>query len=360
MNSRFKPFLLFFSIFFINSISFCQKNGKEVINPEALNYKELKLVAQKTAPSEIKLPFSSIKILDSRFDTTKIGFIPAFNLIYNKKDVFRKIRFIGGVAKPLQEYYNDYYKNSFTSNGFELLIVMKRFWLSGVHTKRDKRIELTNSLENNTNLYCKWEYYLAKDGRYLPVKRIDTIIQVSENVAQYVGEEFDERRLPLFKFALKALIELNYFEKNVETFDRKPTKNIEEILNYNAKRNELVVLKDSGFKKGIYLSFEEFKNNTPSIIDYKEEKTRYKVFKSERYLTDLQGNLINDYLGYSDGEFFRYGKFGNDKVFRIGNTFEFFVQINNTDANNSTPISTKEKTKVWFPYQIDMETGEVY
>ena len=74
----------------------------------------------------------------------------------------------------------------------------------------------------------------------------------------------------------------------------------------------------------------------------------------------MQGNLIKDYWGYSDGEKFRYGKYGNDKIFPIGNTFQFFVQINNTDANNTTPISTKEKTKVWFPYQIDMETGEVY
>ena len=156
------------------------------------------------------------------------------------------------------------------------------------------------------------------------------------------------------------MIELNYFEKKVEMFEQQPKKTMQEIVSYNAKRNELIVFKNSNLKKGIYLNFEEFKNNNPSITDYKEEKTKYQVFKTERYLTDMQGNLIKDYWGYSDGEKFRYGKYGNDKIFPIGNTFQFFVQINNTDANNTTPISTKEKTKVWFPYQIDMETGEVY
>jgi hypothetical protein len=351
--------ILFLSLF-LNITIYCIAQKIETINPEALYFKELKLTAQRTAPSEIKLPFSSIKIIDSRFDTSKIGFLPGINIIQDKRNVFRKIRFKGGIVKSLQEYYNDYYKNSFQQNGFELLIVMKRFWVSGVDNRKDKQIELTNSLEVATNLYFKWEYYLGKNNNYLPVKRVDTIIQVSDDLAQYIDEEFNERRLARFKFALKAMIELHDFEKKVEVFDKQPKKTMEEIDNYNAKRNDLVVLKDSILKKGIYLSFDEFKNNSPSIKDYKEEKTRYNIFKSERYLTDAQGNLINNYWGYSDGEDFRYGKFGNDRIFRIGNTFQFFIQINAVAPNNSTPVTTKDKIKVWFPYQIDMESGKIY
>jgi hypothetical protein len=351
-----------FLLLCLNSCLFAysQDQKKQAVNPDGLYFKELKLRAQRTAPKEIQLPFSAIKIIDSRFDTSKIGFLPVNNFIYDKKNVFRKIRFKGGITKPMEEYYNDYYKNSFQQNGFELLIIMKRFWLSGVDYKRDKRIGLTNSLEVATNLYFKWEYYIGKDGHYLPVKRIDTLMQVSGDLAEYIDEEFNERRLSRFKFALKAMIELFDFEKAVAMFDKQPQKKMDEIIGFNKRRNELIVLKDSSFKKGIYMSFEEFKNNNPSIKDYKEEKTRYQVFKSEKYLTDLKGNIISDYWGYSDGESFRYGKFGNDKVFRIGNTFEFFVQINTSMADNSTPVTTKDKIKVWFPYQLDMETGLVY
>lgn len=344
----------------LQSVVYGQNSKKEANNPAGLSFKEIPLFAQREAPEEIKLPFASIKIIDSRFDTTKIGFLPGYNLIADKRNVFRKLRFKGGVVKPLEEYYNEYYKNSFQQNGFELLIVMKRFWVSGVDNTRDKRIGLTNSLEIATNLYLKWEYYLCKEGKYLPVKRVDTIMQVSDELAQYVHAEFDERRMAKFKFLLKAMIELYDFDKKVAVFDQQPHKTIEEINEYNKKRNGIKILKDSVVKKGVYLTFEEFKNNTPSFKDYKEEKMHYQVFKSERYLTDLEGNLISDYWGYSDGEDFRYSKYGTDKIYRIGNTFEFFVQLNNVEPNNTTPVTTKDKIKVWYPYQIDMETGLIY
>jgi hypothetical protein len=337
-----------------------QNSKKEIINPESLAFRELPLFAQRIAPAEIKLPFASIKIIDSRFDTTKFGFVPVVNFIPDKRNVFRKLRFKGGVANPVQEYYNDYYKNSFQQNGFELLIVMKRFWLSGIDNSRDKRIALTNSLEAGTNFYLKWEYYIGKNGKYLPVRRTDTLMHMDDDETRYVTENFDERKLGGIKFFLKAMIELYNFDNKIAAFDNLPGKTMEQILEFNNKRNEIKVLKDSILKKGVYLNFDEFKNNAPSINDFKEEKTRYQVFKSERYLSDPQGNLINEYWGYSDGEDFRYGKYGNDKIYRVGQTFEFFVQVNNVAPDNSTPVTTKNKIKVWYPYQIDMETGQVY
>ena len=344
----------------LQTVVFSQNSKKELINPESLAFKELPLFAQREAPSELSLPFESIKIIDSRFDTSKIGFIPVISIVPDKRSVFRKCRFNGGVAKPLQEYYNQYYKNVFRQNGFQLLIVMKRLWISGVDISRDKRIALSNSLEVKSNFYIKWEYYLGKEGKYLPVRRTDTIAQMDESEYKYLSENFDERKLASIKFLFKAMIELYDFDKKLLQFDKLPGKTLEEIMAYNNKRNELKVLKDSVLQKGVYLSFDEFKNNAPSIKDFNEEKMRYKVIKSERYLTDLQGDLISEYWGFSDGKNFRYGKYGNDKIYRVGNTFEFFVQVNNEAFDYSTPVPTKGKIKVWVPYQIDMESGYVY
>ena len=341
-------------------VMYCQNSKKELINPESLAFKELPLFAQREAPSDISLPFESIRIIDSRFDTSKIGFIPVINILHDKRSIFRKFRFKDGVAKPLQEYYNKYYKNLFQHNGFELLIVMKRFWISGVDVSRDKRIEFTNSLDVNTSFYIKWEYYLGKDGKYLPVRRTDTIAHLNESDYKYLSENFDERKLAPIKCLLKAMIELYDFDKKLLQFDKLPGKTMEEITAYNIKRNEVKALKDSVLQRGIYLSFDEFKNNAPSIKDFNEEKMKYKSFKSERYLTDLQGNLISEYWGFSDGQNFRYGKYGNDKIYRVGNAFEFFVQINNDVLEYSTLSPAKAKIKVWFPYQIDMESGYVF
>ena len=352
-----------FLLLFINSslFAYCQQQKIELQNPERLGFKEIRLNAQRIAPADIKLPFSSIKIVDSRFDTTKLGFLPVTNLFSDKHDYFKKLSFKeGSIAESLAAYYNDYYKNSFLNNGFELLIVMKRFWISGIDYTRSKRVDLANNLYVSGNLYCKWEYYFGKQGKYLPVKRLDTIMQSSEDQDLYIDEEFHERRLARFKFCLKALVELFDFERAVALFDKQPGKSMNEIISYNNKRNDIKILRDSSFQKGVYLSFDEFRNNKPSITEYKEKQTKYGLFKSESYLVDAKGDQISEYWGYSDGEKFRFGKFGNDKIYRVENTFEFFVQVVATEYDNSTPVATRSKFKAWMPYQIDMETGLIY
>ncbi|MBK8497094.1 MAG: hypothetical protein IPL50_20415 [Chitinophagaceae bacterium] len=63
------------------------------------------------APSEVKLPFRQIKIIDSRFDTSKMGFTgKAFG---GKTNAFNAIQFKGGFATAVEKYYADYYENSF-------------------------------------------------------------------------------------------------------------------------------------------------------------------------------------------------------------------------------------------------------
>ena len=134
--------------------------------------------------------------------------------------------------------------------------------------------------------------------------------------------------------------------------------------------NEIPILKDGLFKKGVYLSFEEFKNNKPSIVEYKEKEMRYKLINTEKYLEDMNGNTISNYWSYSDGKIMRYGMLGNEKVYRVQNTFCFFIKVtgyivssgNETFSNSGSGINTtsKRKYEVWVPFQIDMETGEVY
>ena len=72
---------------------------------------------------------------------------------------------------------------------------------------------------------------------------------------------------------------------------------------------------------------------------------KYGLIDKEDYLIDSVGQIISDYWGYSDGKVFKMSKYGNNKLYRKGNTFEFF----NVHANS-----------LWIPYQIDMETGEIY
>lgn len=361
---RFYLFVVVMTPFF----AFAQGGKRDVLNPERLEFREIELEAQSTAPTEIKLPFSSIRIIDSRPDTSKIGYMPFSSL--SKKKSFRKIGLKGGVGNAIESYYNQYYENSFTQNDFELLIVMKKFWISRVNNTKNIRVELTNRVNANSYTYYKWEYYIGKNGKYLPVKRIDTMMNKSIDLAEFIDKEFDEKSQAYLKYDLKTLIEILDFTNAIKEFERQPKKTLEEINEFNGKRNLIPILLDSNFKRGVYLSYEEFKNNKPSIVDYREKKMRYRVVNTENYLEDMNGVTISNYWGYSDGTIFRYGMLGNEKVYRVQNTYCFFIKVegyeiyrgNETAYNTGSGINTTSKSKfeIWVPYQLDMETGLIY
>jgi len=116
--------ILFYLLFTgLSLFAIAQKEEKIKESPDKLGNYDFNLIAQTTAPAEVKLPFSSIKIIDSRFDTSKLGFVtveyfvPAPTLIGLQQVIsVQKIRINGGITKSIEEYYNGYYKNSFEQN----------------------------------------------------------------------------------------------------------------------------------------------------------------------------------------------------------------------------------------------------
>ena len=181
---------------------------------------------------------------------------------------------------------------------------------------------------------------------FFPLKRIDTVINgvVFESEIQ-VNQK---RNKEVLKLILNGLIEVPDFNSAVAKIERLPKKTWTEVQKYNAAYYDIPVLTDTIFNKGVYVSFSEFKNNKPSIINFKEEKSRFGINKFENYLEDEHGNRITKYWGYFDGKNFKIGKYGNEKLYRKNYTFEFFQQHLYADAD------------VWIPYQIDMETGNIY
>jgi hypothetical protein len=344
--------LLFTSL---SLFAIAQKEGKKATNPDKLGFVYSDLIEERTASTGIHLPFSAIKIIDSRFDTSKLGFKPIESTNLSVMTTFKKISIRGGIAKSIENFYNDYYKNSFNQNDFVLLIVMKKFWISGIDNSKGNRIDFTEYSETAANFYCKWEYYLGKGDRYLPIKRIDTIIKANEDGFKYYEGGLKGSKLEYFKSILKSLIEIFDFEKAIVAYESQPKKTLTEVHAYNNKRNFLPILQDSVVKRGVYLNFNDFINNKPTIVSFIEKKMNYgnAGITKEQYLETPSGESISEYWGYSDGKVLRYGKFGNELIFRVGNTFEFFIVRKRTEGSGTSNYSRT-------PYQLNMETGEPY
>lgn len=126
MKSAFLVLLLIFT----NGIAFTQVESYSKENPSNLKPFVVNLIAEKIAPQNIKLPFSRISIIYNRYDTSKIGFRESFGLFKGKKNSFKKIVLKKGMSKSFEDYYNDFYDKNFTKNGFELVLVFKKFWWS--------------------------------------------------------------------------------------------------------------------------------------------------------------------------------------------------------------------------------------
>ncbi len=346
-------------------VALSQKTETIPGSPDKLGYVDFLLLADQLAPSEVKLPFSSIKIIDSRFDTSKIGFVPIEYYVPTPTAIqqvisFKKISINAGISNSIESYYNAYYKNSFDQSGFQLLIVMKRFWISGIDNSADTRLDLVTNLKTATNFYCKWEYYIGKGDTYLPTKRIDTIIKAGDDIHSGLSEGFSKSKQDYFKFILKTLIEILDFDKAVVAYDSQNKKTLTDIHLFNNKRNSVPVLQDSVVKKGVYLNFDDFVNNRPSIIDFNIKKMKYGGFKNEPYLVKPDGELVNEYWGYSNGKEIRYRKFGNELIYRKGNTFEFYVLVKLNKISDVMAAIKGNQLYLRMPYQLDMETGLPY
>lgn len=342
-------------------ILFGQQEKKPKSNPERLAFLEYDLNGEEVEPSTVKLPFSSIKIIDSRYDTSIIGFVQKSDPLDGKTNLFRKLHLTGGCANAVEVFLQSLFQHSFDSSGMNLMIVIKKLWLSGIQADKKKDLDVSADFNSTKSLYCKWEYYLAKDGKYLPVKRVDTVFTLADNVDQRVKFKFGRQQKDFLKQSLQQLVEMLDFSKGVQVFGQQNKKSLSEIVNHNEARFKIPILDNNGFAKGVFVNFDEFRNNKPSISNFTEKKKPTDVFHNQKFIEDENGKQINPYWAYFDGVNTRYGKYDNDILYRTGNTFTFFYKMVWYIIDNSPgSFSHKHRIEVWVPYEIDMDTGEIY
>lgn len=362
---------LIICLLFFTTLAFAQAGNSD--NPDNLKAKLYELNVKTIPPGNFKLPFQSIKIIDNRPDTTKLGF-----RIYNRflsTYSFQKIVLKPAIATGIENFYNEYYSNNFSPNGKILLISIKKLW---INTKTEKPVKsITRDIERLSlqDIYAKFEYYLGTENAYLPLIRKDTVFQLPtlKNVEEYNPD--DESKLPFLCFALEKMIENVNYDLYTHGFENKKKMSLKDIGAYNAKSNNMPILNEA-VRKGIFMTFDEFKNNRPSVLSFNKRKIPKKKIDE---IIDEKGNVILHYFAYYDGEkLAMYKSFAtlfavsrsqyNFGIYKIGNSFQFFEnQIENTmAANNLTtkdvnvPIKTPQRIVYRVPRQIDLETGEIY
>ena len=201
---------------------------------------------------KINSPIGSIRLIQAMPDSTIFG--------YAQKGMGNKLVLAGpkkNITEELQKYVLEQYKEQFQPGGAALLIVIK-----------DIRInERTFAMKERAYIHFLADSWvsLKDNGNYLYAAALDTIFKTGGmDVTASHGRNIAK--------SLNALIS--------KTTDRYPDENTvtlrsyEEIRAQAYKRFEVPILLEEAYNAGLYATYEEFLQNSPSIETYRTETSR--------------------------------------------------------------------------------------
>lgn len=305
------------------------------------------------------IPYSQIKVLDARFDHTKIGC--CYNSVFFNRIPIEKFdaKFPESFTDYFPKFLNTFIKLEPSSKD-QLIILMKQFRIAD-HLLRG--IE-TDQLEVELTLRMSASFYALHDDRCFKLFSVD-------NLLLHHIEKLHERKRKYEEgsrsFALRTMLYklLNTQDWDVNTQEQSFT--LPEMQTAIQKRFELPIY-NATFKKGIYKDFSAFKNNNPSPEDftviYKDGKIHH---LEDKYGKPYQPKEI---WGICDG-FKNYIQIReefselvpNDKSFRVltyATLSEFAGASGNYDLTSGTLGRLKSGLKAEQYFDLDMETGRLY
>lgn len=348
-----------------------QATSRKQLGAEDFSTFTVELKAPKTV-TKTALSFSGLEVYDKRNDSSFVGFYKIARS--RNKSWVTVLKTEKAAASSVYSFlepqilFNEQSKT-------KLVLVIRKLWLS-------KEIENTEVRDYNIKMQkpllpgvitC-FEFYAKQDEKFTPLLRFDTtILHYKKNLA-LIDEE-------LLKTALTAAIDklanTNYASK-IET-SRNYSQ--EQVDSFSTSTQRFEILHSTSIKKGVYLTYDEFKNNRPSIQDYEIKKSEHAHML---FVKDEQGKQypIRKIWGFSDGEnlfiktadiFFKLEKYNNNFYSWASKNISMVTTVSVGDIIGLGLLSaatgiygvgspgTKTKAALFLKlYQLDLETGHLY
>jgi hypothetical protein len=243
------------------------------------------------------------------------------------------------------------------------VIYIKKLWLSAFDSSE---LNTHNSHLKDAWLYVKSEVYLESNGAYQPVYRFDSVMYARKK-NNYTSSGFITSAL------LQSVEELN--STDYALVKRKKQFTRSQIDGFNSQYVSSQALNPT---KGVYLSFEDFKNNRPRYTDFdcKFESLADIVYVQEHG----QSVPVNNLWGFSNGEYV-FIRMGSNffPLYREQNTWEFFGTATMEAKSPRMPVimgaglplaivsagaaelaSYEKKLVNMRAFQVDIENGKFY
>lgn len=303
-----------------------------------------------------KLPFRDIVVIDKRFDTTKIGYTNGSSY---------KIQ----LGNSWTGILNDYFKfNLDRTSDRTLVIAIRSFWMQrGLLDKiQDKKVVMKDlsrrtegdmvKLDNGGSCYANLDIYSRSDSSFQALLNIDMcFINASRNFRRNTLNEFFF--LP-FDSVMRKIAKTDV----PDLLNKRRKISAQELTASYANRFDVPVLKDGTPKKGIFVTFDDFKKNTPRDVPFRVKEGSV---TDEVYIRNGQTEeVLTNYWGFFDGtDLYIRGGYSVFKAIKQQMTFEIYgskqisIYHNNAEAGDLKLVSSGVERKI---LQVNMDTGELY
>lgn len=341
---------------------FCQNNKDGIELPE-IKTNAIALGIPEHTSSTVK-PIKSLLVIDARFDTTSLGLYQTIpGKYFSAVAATNTVDEITGFLKNYLEIEKKRNNGSRT-----IIMVIRKLWLTN-ELQQELPIENRNNIKGRPDggVIAKFEFYCSKGNGYTPLYRFDTIYTGLKSI-RYDAEE---NLRDVLIMSVKPLMETDLNELS----SARKEMSLHEIDLYSKQQFDIPVIQTNTYKKGVYQTFDEFKMNHPSITTYSIEDD--KLTKTIFFKDDQGEHPIRDVWGYCDGNHL-YIKSGDNyfelvkkqhtfisiasrplkrrRDFKAGNVL-LFGSVMGTVGKGNKKVSYNLYIK---PYELDMDTGELY
>lgn len=307
----------------------------------------------------------NVTVLDYRFDTTTLGFIN--KKVPKKRNLVLEQGTCAGIERFLKQQL--LVSDTGSSNQYELVMVLQKLWLSDdVFIPKSDPVEYQDSLRSG--VIVKAAYFLKAKDAYFPLYRFDSTIvdtdRLRRNAGDYLAGALTASMQKLARIKVERILQSG------KKYDFAYINDL-----YKTRFTLPVLLQQP--RKGVYLTFEEFKKNQPSITEYSLKSDES---MDNLYYKDQSGKevFLRKLYAFSDGkDFFLWSTDNFYRLYRSGNTFNLFGarsflspatkpfldprrnSYTTYDGKGGTgpPLKNRDialKYKMRY-YQLDMETG---
>ena len=203
---------------------------------------------------------SGTTVVQRMYDSVRVGFT-----FVGKDNAVATLTFAKPVSMVLQTQIDRMYKHEYKKDGTKILFVLKKL----------RYASRSGIASYQYTKFCADSYVLKQGTAYKPVCSMNTVLVVTNG--NDIGSNIEN--------ALRVLLRQTLFNLQTKNDQQNQDINFEEFAGLQPQPFNAPILKDAGYKEGVYVSFGDFLANTPSVTDYEmiTDKNKISIAATDKY-----------------------------------------------------------------------------